>query len=119
MNEAKQTQGGVEPIVERGLTVGEFLSNTWIIDHSSSRKYPDGSGGDDEFILHICLTGHGRILDAKVTGMHVAQGQTMLLAKGEETKKRPAGVAAPTERKAGNESSPASKIPQKKEDCNT
>lgn len=69
------------------MTVGELLRNMQIMDHSSSARFQDGSGGEDEFVLHIFLNGHGSILDATVTGMRIAKGQASILAKGEKVKK--------------------------------
>ena len=66
------------------MTINSLLQDITIVDHTSGAKYPDGSGGQDKYILVVFMDGHGKILNAKVREAKIEMGMMVISADGEK-----------------------------------
>lgn len=66
------------------MTVNKLLQLLDIMNQSSGARYPDGSGGRDEYTLYVHMHGHGKILDAKVLEASIGLNALYLFAVGKE-----------------------------------
>lgn len=70
------------------MTLRNLLNGINLGDHTSMAKYPDGSGGEDRYVLAIMVNGHGKLLDAKVRDITIARGSMYIHSSGETTKEK-------------------------------
>lgn len=64
------------------MTIGNLLKSIDIQDHTTRARYPDGSGGRDEYTLLVLLDGHGTLLNAQVKEVCINHGMLCIHAKG-------------------------------------
>ncbi|MBU5627740.1 hypothetical protein KQI82_12550 [Oscillibacter sp. MSJ-2] len=66
------------------MTINSLLQDIIVGDHTSGAKYPDGSGGKDQYTLIVFMDGHGKILNAKVKKAKIERGMLLISADGEK-----------------------------------
>ena len=66
------------------MTLNTLLKSLDVMNHSSQAKFPDGSGGEDKYLMSIYMEGHGKILNAKVDEIRIHRGSIWLSVRGEQ-----------------------------------
>lgn len=64
------------------MTIKNYLKQIEIRNHADSARYPDGSGGKDDYLLVVMMNGHGNVLDAKVKKTSIIKGMMCIEAEG-------------------------------------
>ena len=64
------------------MTVGNLLKKLEVGNHASNARYPDGSGGEDQFTLAIIMDGHGNFLHARVKEAIMLNGGLIVRTSG-------------------------------------
>lgn len=70
------------------MTLRKLLGGIDLADHTSAAKFPDGSGGEDRYVLAIHVSGHGKLLDAKVQDIMIARGAMYVQSRGKSAKEK-------------------------------
>lgn len=66
------------------MTVNSLFSKLYILDQSTAARFPDGSGGKDQFCLHLFMNGHGKVSSAEVERIRISRGIMLVDIKGSE-----------------------------------
>lgn len=70
------------------MTLREFLEVVSINDHTDEAHYPDGSGGEDRYVIVAYMDGHGSPLDAEVTKITTCRGMAFIDVRGKHSHKQ-------------------------------
>lgn len=67
------------------MKLREFLEMLSIMDHTDEARYPDGSCGEDRYVIVAYMDGHGSPLDAEVTKITTCRGMAFIDVRGKRS----------------------------------